>query len=362
MARRPGSRRARHANDAGSGLGAAQSGRGARQSPDRGRVDPFRQGARANFRPATSPSMRWPSRSCRTPPRRRAFSWRSATRSARSRCCASTSGVCRGRCRPLGSCCSISTTPPATGRNSANAAEDFHVHFNVADAAVGRLRHRRIARPAGSRAFPHVQKQVVELWRKPGCRAYLERLLYDNREGRRNGFPLSTYARHPAAAAGAGRAGGRRHRPWISAKAGTAPKPPAQRARRAARGRGGRCLPTPRRRGPRSSRSASTSTRRAPRASRSRSGCAAAELSARARPFRAGSRDAPSRPLSGRASPSRSSCRPRGSAAPADGGSPRPSCGRDRRWARRRRSASGSPISARAIATRCCWPPESSFG
>ena len=37
------------------------------------------------------------------------------------------------------------------------------------------------------------QQQVVELWRKPGCRAYLERLLYDNREGRRNGFPLATY-------------------------------------------------------------------------------------------------------------------------------------------------------------------------
>ena len=46
----------------------------------------------------------------------------------------------------------------------------------------------------GIESFPHVQKQVVELWRKPGCRAYLERLLYDNREGRRNGFPLSTYA------------------------------------------------------------------------------------------------------------------------------------------------------------------------
>ncbi len=72
-------------------------------------------------------------------------------------------------------------------------AEDFHVHFNVqtplweafaaADSATG-----------GLESFPHVQKQVVELWRKPGCRAYLERLLYDNREGRRNGFPLATYA------------------------------------------------------------------------------------------------------------------------------------------------------------------------
>ena len=42
--------------------------------------------------------------------------------------------------------------------------------------------------------FPHIEAQVVERWRKPGCRAYLERLLYDHREGRRNGFPLSTYA------------------------------------------------------------------------------------------------------------------------------------------------------------------------
>ena len=49
-------------------------------------------------------------------------------------------------------------------------------------------------RLGGLDGFPHVEAKVVELWRKPGCRAYLERLLYDNREGRRNGFPLLTYA------------------------------------------------------------------------------------------------------------------------------------------------------------------------
>ena len=36
--------------------------------------------------------------------------------------------------------------------------------------------------------------------------------------------------------------------------------------------------------------------------------------------------------------------------------------GRGRRSARRPRCSVGSVMSARAIATRCCWPPESSFG
>ena len=36
--------------------------------------------------------------------------------------------------------------------------------------------------------------------------------------------------------------------------------------------------------------------------------------------------------------------------------------GRGRRWARRRPAASGSETMARAIATRCSWPPDSSLG
>ena len=73
-------------------------------------------------------------------------------------------------------------------------AEDFHAHFNVQAPLWEAFAADEVRRPAASKAFPHIEQQVVELWRKPGCRAYLERLLYDNREGRRNGFPLSTYA------------------------------------------------------------------------------------------------------------------------------------------------------------------------
>ncbi len=67
-------------------------------------------------------------------------------------------------------------------------------------------------------------------------------------------------------------------------------------------------------------------------------------------------------PPAGRGSPSPRSgpARPtaRG-AAPAPGGR---SCGRGRRWARRRTAPPGAACSARAIATRCCWPPDSSGG
>ena len=77
--------------------------------------------------------------------------------------------------------------------------------------------------------------------------------------------------------------------------------------------------------------------------------------------------DAPPRrrrtpPRRARGSPSRPSGRAR---APTGAGSraPRPRwCCRGCRWARRRRRSPGSSTSARAIATRCCWPPESSLG
>ena len=83
----------------------------------------------------------------------------------------------------------------ATGRRQEfrRLAEEFHLHFNVQTP----LWEGFAADEPGSgglEAFPHIVKQVVDLWRKPECRAYLERLLYDNREGRRTGFPLSTYA------------------------------------------------------------------------------------------------------------------------------------------------------------------------
>ena len=72
-------------------------------------------------------------------------------------------------------------------------AEDFHAHFNVRTPLWEAFASDEPG-IGGLDGFPHVEAQVVELWRKPGCRAYLERLLYDNREGRRNGFPLSAYA------------------------------------------------------------------------------------------------------------------------------------------------------------------------
>ena len=72
-------------------------------------------------------------------------------------------------------------------------AENFHAHFNV---RMPLWEGFAVDQPGsgGLDGFPHVEAQLTELWRKPGCRAYLERLLYDNREGRRNGFPLSAYA------------------------------------------------------------------------------------------------------------------------------------------------------------------------
>jgi len=72
-------------------------------------------------------------------------------------------------------------------------ADDFHAQFNV-QAPLWEAFATHRSESGGLEGFPHIEQQVVELWRKPGCRAYLERLLHDNREGRRTGFPLSTYA------------------------------------------------------------------------------------------------------------------------------------------------------------------------
>ena len=55
-------------------------------------------------------------------------------------------------------------------------------------------RPRRKRGRACLRRIPGLERQLVALWRQPGCRPYLEGLLYDNREGRRNGFPLATYS------------------------------------------------------------------------------------------------------------------------------------------------------------------------
>jgi len=39
--------------------------------------------------------------------------------------------------------------------------------------------------------MPHLAKTLTELWGTPACQAYLEKLLRDNRDGTREGFPLS---------------------------------------------------------------------------------------------------------------------------------------------------------------------------
>jgi len=72
-------------------------------------------------------------------------------------------------------------------------AEDFHLYFNVQTPSWDGFASDDPGSD-GLTVFPHIVRQVTDLWRKPECRIYLERLLYDNREGRRTGFPLATYS------------------------------------------------------------------------------------------------------------------------------------------------------------------------
>ncbi len=71
-------------------------------------------------------------------------------------------------------------------------AEDFHVQCNVQTPLWDEFGANELE-DGGIETFPHILRQIVELWRKPDCREYLERLLHDNREGRRTGFPLAAY-------------------------------------------------------------------------------------------------------------------------------------------------------------------------
>jgi hypothetical protein len=72
-------------------------------------------------------------------------------------------------------------------------ADTFHTHFNVR-APLWEEYTGENSLTGGIESFPAIERQVAALWRRPECRAYLEGLLYDNREGRRNGFPLATYS------------------------------------------------------------------------------------------------------------------------------------------------------------------------
>ena len=72
-------------------------------------------------------------------------------------------------------------------------SEEFHQHFNVQTPMWEGFGTSETGIDNGLDAFSHIVKEIVSLWRKPGCREYLEGLLYDNREGRRIGFPLAAY-------------------------------------------------------------------------------------------------------------------------------------------------------------------------
>jgi hypothetical protein len=72
-------------------------------------------------------------------------------------------------------------------------AEEFHLHFNVQTPLWDGFSGTELG-DGGLETFPHILMQIVSRWRQPTCHAYLERLLYDNREGRRTGFPLAAYS------------------------------------------------------------------------------------------------------------------------------------------------------------------------
>ena len=72
-------------------------------------------------------------------------------------------------------------------------AEEFHLQCNVQTPLWEGFGNDEPS-DGGLETFPHVLRQVVRLWRGPECREYLEGLLFDNREGRRIGFPLNAYS------------------------------------------------------------------------------------------------------------------------------------------------------------------------
>lgn len=66
-------------------------------------------------------------------------------------------------------------------------AEELRQHFNVQPEDWN-------PRPEAQRSiadYPHIAARLTELWGKPGCLAYLQNLLGDNRGGTRTGFPQS---------------------------------------------------------------------------------------------------------------------------------------------------------------------------
>ena len=71
-------------------------------------------------------------------------------------------------------------------------AQDFHLRFNAAVPAWDNFATHDEA-DSGLDAFPHIIRQLVSSWGTAECRALLDRLLHDNRDGRRTGFSLPAY-------------------------------------------------------------------------------------------------------------------------------------------------------------------------
>jgi hypothetical protein len=72
-------------------------------------------------------------------------------------------------------------------------AEEFHKQFNVQTPQWEGFSSTGSGE-GGLDTFPHIIEKVVASWRQPQCRAYLEHLLRDNRQGSRSGFPLAAYS------------------------------------------------------------------------------------------------------------------------------------------------------------------------
>ena len=68
------------------------------------------------------------------------------------------------------------------------AADEMRTAFNVKPGSWdGSDKHA----DASVENYPHIAKQIKELWPKPECSEYLLSLLADNRDGQREGFPLA---------------------------------------------------------------------------------------------------------------------------------------------------------------------------
>ena len=78
------------------------------------------------------------------------------------------------------------------GQDFRELAQEFHRRFNAATPSWDTFPHHDDG-DRGLEAFPHVVQQLVAAWGTPECRALLDRLLHDNRDGRRTGFSLRAY-------------------------------------------------------------------------------------------------------------------------------------------------------------------------